>query len=137
MKINLYILLVIFTVSGLSSCVTHRKVIPTSPMVSMINFDMDDLQYVGEVNGEAVQSYILGIPVGGERNRYYSASFNFSPYTSTRGFRNAMYEALMQKPDADFILPVGFSVESHKGFLGRKDYIKVKAKVFTLKTKTE
>ncbi len=53
----------------LSSCTVYNKSVPSSPIVTQINIDFDDLEFLGEITGEATQSYVLGIPYGGEKNK--------------------------------------------------------------------
>jgi hypothetical protein len=51
-----------------------------------------------------------------------------------RGYNNALYDALMAKPDADFVLPVSFIVETKRMFLGRMETVTIKGRAFKIKT---
>jgi len=108
---------------------------PESRPVTQVNLTMDNLEYVGDVTGSATQYYALGIPVGGRK--YYTASVGGLNLTSvvSRGYNNALYDALMQKPDADFVLPLATEEKSNRMFLGRKQMITVRAKAFKIKSK--
>jgi len=123
-----------------TSCKMYYKAVPVAPLDARVNFTTADLEYLGEIKGSATQSYLLGfIPVGGRRFYYSSPGlnptgiFNFS--LRGRGFNNAYYDALQSKPEADFVLPLGFTQEVDRMFLGRKVTIHVKAKAFKLKEK--
>jgi len=118
-----------------SSCTTLSKSVATSGLNTQVNLTMDNLEYVGDVTGSATQYYALGIPVGGRK--YYTASvggLNLNGLLN-RGFNNALYDALMQKPDADFVLPLATEEKSNVMFLGRKQMITVHAKAFKIKSK--
>lgn len=118
-----------------SSCTTLSKSVATSGLNTQVNLTMDNLEYVGDVTGSATQYYALGIPVGGRK--YYTASvggLNLDGLLN-RGFNNALYDALMQKPDADFVLPLATEEKSNVMFLGRKQMITVHAKAFKIKSK--
>lgn len=119
----------------ISSCTTLSKSVATSGLNTQVNLTMDNLEYVGDVTGSATQYYALGIPVGGRK--YYTASvggLNLNGLLN-RGFNNALYDALMQKPDADFVLPLATEEKSNVMFLGRKQMITVHAKAFKIKSK--
>ena len=122
------------------SCVVTQKGTPTASVNLQINVDYSELEYVGEAIGESDQSYLLGaIPVGGRRNTS-GAVLSQVPgvlgvaLPNNRGISNALYDALQQHPDADFILPVSYESERQVMFLGNKTHYKVRAKVFRLKT---
>lgn len=118
-----------------SSCTMLSKSVATSGLNTQVNLTMDNLEYVGDVTGSATQYYALGIPVGGRK--YYTASVGGLNLTSvvSRGYNNALYDALMQKPDADFVLPLATEEKSNRMFLGRKQMITVRAKAFKIKSK--
>lgn len=120
----------------LASCTTIKKSVPTSPIHTQINITLSDLEYIGEVTGTATQNYVIGLPIGGRKYRTGISSnlFNIS-IPINRGMNNAMYDALMTKPDADFILPIGFETTTTYAFLGRTETIKLKAKAFKIKVK--
>jgi hypothetical protein len=96
------------------------------------------MQYLKEVTGTATQSYVMGLPYGGEKYRQASVSNMagnlIGANLRTRGLNNALYNALQQVPDADFIMPINLEVKSDRMFLGRQDSIIVKVKAFKLKT---
>lgn len=123
-----------------SSCTSYRKATPVSTMNTQVNFSMDDLEYIGDVTGTSTQSYVLGIPVGGRR---WTRGVGIFPvgipqgFATNRGTRNALYDALMQKPDADFILPISFEQKRNNSFLGSKRTVIVRAKAFKIKSKEE
>ena len=122
------------------SCVVTQKGTSTASVNLQVNVDYSELEYVGEVVGESDQSYLLGIiPVGGRRNTS-GAVLSQAPgafaaaLPNNRGISNALYDALQQNPDADFILPISYDSERKVMFLGNKTHYKVRAKVFRLKT---
>ena len=118
----------------------NRKITPVSPINTIVNLQSDDLEYVGEVTGTAEQTYIFGgIPVGGRLNHYVvvnqSGSELLSLIPTRRGVRNAVYDALNKKPDADFIIPISYDITIDRMFLGRKENVNARVKVFRFKTK--
>lgn len=121
-----------------SSCTVYRKGTPAAPLEVRVNFSMDDLEYIGDVSGTSVQSYVIGIPVGGRR---YTVGTTIAPIGLltggglSRGEQNALYDALLQKPDADFILPLSIESKRNVGFLGSKVTYTLRAKAFRLKSK--
>jgi len=120
-----------------SSCTMNSKSVASSSLNTQVNLTMGDLEYVGEVTGSATQYYALGLPIGGRR--YYTASTGGLAIPGAglvnRGMSNALYDALMQKPDADFVLPLSMESKKNVMFLGRKEMITVRAKAFRIKTK--
>lgn len=137
----LYLLAVLFLFT--TSCTIMQKSMNTSPVLVQMNLNMSDMDYVGEITGTATQSYVLGLPLGGRR--YY---FPVSGYVAgspvnvlggnimrDRGLNNAMWDALQQKPDADFILPLNVEVKRKQEFLGSVRTYTVKAKAFKIKAK--
>ena len=133
-----YIILILFVITlSFSACTVYKKSIPATPILTQINLEMDDLEYLGEISGTSTQSYFLFFPYGGKR---YQGAVSVMPGQSNinfkkRGYNNALYDALMQKPDADFLLPISMKVISHKMFLGREEVITVRAKAFKIITK--
>ncbi len=133
-------LLPLLAVIFLSSCRVMTKTIPVSSLNAQVNFSMDDLEYIGDVTGTATQTTLLGIiPVGGRRNHSgvlgSQAGFNLNVIGDRRAMQNALYDALMSKPDADFVLPISSYSVSDQMFLGNKETLTVRAKAFRLKTK--
>jgi hypothetical protein len=126
-----------------TSCTTYQKSMNTAPINVQMNITMADMDYVGEVTGTATQSFVLGIPYGGRRFYYPIAEFSgASPlgglnYTllRNRGLSNAMWDALQQRPDADFLIPVSVDVKTNQEFLGSKKTYTVRAKAFKIKAK--
>lgn len=132
-----YLLYFLVALLGITSCSMHKKSVPGSPIVTQINIDYDDLEYLGEISGEATQTYFLGLPFGGEKYKIGAIIIPGKvklPVLRNRGFNNALYYALMSKPDADFILPLAIEVKRDQMFLGKEETIIIKAKAFRLKT---
>ena len=134
LKIILPILVALLFVG---SCTVYKSTIPQSPMHTQLNVNLNDMQYLKEVTGTAVQSYVIGLPYGGEKYKQATVS-NVSGNLlgvnlRNRGYNNALYDALQKVPDADFILPINMEVKSDKMFLGHQDSIIVRVKAFKLK----
>ena len=142
MKRSLFKLLAgVFVLALFSSCTVYQKGITSAPLNAQVNFDMDDLEYLGTVEGRADQSYVLGIPVAGRRFRqgivYSQRGIIGTLLTNSfnRGTQNAVYDALNQRPDADFVLPFSAEQVRHQMFLGSRVEYYVKAKAFKIKSK--
>ncbi|HEY8400845.1 MAG TPA: hypothetical protein VIK89_06265 [Cytophagaceae bacterium] len=140
MKLLKYLFILSVSVLLISSCTRRTKSTPSTNLNVQVNFNMEDLEYIGEVTGSSKQSYLFGvIPVGGRRFHTGAIGIGNGGFLGNlsvrRGVNNALYDALMSKPDADFVLPVSYFVESDGMFLGRKDSIIIKAKAFKLKVK--
>lgn len=120
----------------LSSCTIRQKAVPMAPLNAQVNFDMDDLEYIGDVTGSNEQSYVLGfIPYGGRKyhiGQVVPQGFGIA-LPGNRGYNNALYDALMQRPDADFVLPVSYEVVRHQQFLGNRQVLTVRCKAFKIK----
>lgn len=123
----------------ISSCTMHRKSIPVAPVNVQVLFQMQDLEYIGDVTGTATQSYVLGMPYGGRRYTTGVAApqtgVALPINTANRGYNNALYDALSSKPDADFLLPISFETKTDQMFLGRQVTITLRAKAFKIKSK--
>lgn len=124
----------------LGSCTTQKRSVPVTPMVAQINFEMQDLEFIGDATGSSEQSYVIGLPVGGRK--YHNASAvsqlgigigNIIP--NNRGYNNALYDALTQVPNADFVLPVSVNVTTSYQFLGRREHLTVRFKAYRIKNK--
>ena len=120
----------------LSGCTIRQKAVPIAPLNAQVNFTMDDLEYIGEVTGTATQSYVLGfIPYGGRK--YHVGAMVPQGFgvaiPNNRGYNNAMYDALMQKPNADFVLPVSFEIVRDQQFLGNRQELTLRCKAFRIK----
>ncbi|MBL7896207.1 MAG: hypothetical protein JNK50_13005 [Bacteroidia bacterium] len=123
-------------VLALSSCTMQNKTIAGAQLDARVNFDRSDLEYVGEVTGSATQYYVLGIPYGGRR--FHTANIGGTLLTTQsfdRAYNNALYDALKQKNDADFVLPLSSESTTNRAFLGKKVTLNVRAKAFKIKTK--
>ena len=118
-----------------SSCTMRNKTIAGAQIEARVNFQSSDLDYVGEVAGTATQYYFLGIPYGGRRYHTASTGGLLGGVTLDRAYNNALYDALNQKPDADFVLPLSSESTTNQAFLGRKVTLNVRAKAFKIKTK--
>ena len=123
-----------------SSCTMKSKTVPAAPLNVQVNFTMDDLEFIGEVTGTTTQSYVLGLPYGNRTNNVGTVATQFpfqipGQFIRTRGFNNAMYNALQSKPDADFILPIAVETKTDVMFLGREETLTIRAKAFKIKTK--
>jgi hypothetical protein len=122
-----------------SSCTSYKRSVPVTPMIAQVNFDMEDLEFIGEAVGTAEQSYVIGLPVGG---RKYHAASTVSQLgvvggliPNSRGYNNALYDALMKLPNADFVLPVSVNTTTSHQFLGRREAITVRFKAYRIKNK--
>ena len=131
------IYLLIGCVLLVTSCTMTSRVSPMTQVNVQINFDMDDMEYIGDVTGSAEQHYYLTMPYGGRK--YYSGQIympgQFNLVGSDRAVQNALYDALLSKPDADFIMPLSFEIKEQKVFLGSLKKITVRGKAFKIKTK--
>jgi hypothetical protein len=122
-----------------SSCTTYQKAVPVTQVNAQIIINFDDLEYIGDVTATAEQSYFLNaIPYGGRRYRQGvllnqgGIGLQLPP---NRGTANALYDALQQKPDADFVMPVSFETVTDRQFLGRKETLTVRFKAYKIKNK--
>lgn len=120
---------------AISSCTMRNKTISGAQIEARVNFVSSDLEYVGEVTGSTTQYYFLGIPYGGRRYHTASTGGLLGGVTLGRAYNNALYDALSQKPDADFVLPLSSESTTNQAFLGRKVTLNVRGKAFKIKTK--
>jgi hypothetical protein len=122
-----------------SSCTTYQKAVPMTPVNAQIIINFDDLEYMGDVTGTSEQSYLLNtIPYGGRKYRQgvlLSQSGLGIQLPNDRGTSNAIYDALQQKPDADFVMPVSYETINHRQFLGRREVLTVRFKMYKIKSK--
>ena len=136
-KIKITYLLAGFILITASSCTTYNKMVTVTPINTQVNLTMSDLDYVGEVTGTATQNYVLGLPYGGRR--YYVGSVGQGMLggivPTDRAVANATYDALMQKPDADFVMPFAAETKTQRQFLGSRKTITIRAKAFKIKVK--
>lgn len=135
---RLKIFLPLVVIILVSSCTVYKTSLPQAGVQAQVNIEMSDLEYVKDATGTSTQSYLLGLPIGG--NKYKRGFVSNSagdllkiPSVGVRGVNSAMYDALVSVPNADFVLPVSMEVISNKMFLGREDSIIVKVKAFRLK----
>jgi len=141
MKNFKYTILALVAVTLLaSSCTSYRRSVPVTPIIAQVNFDMDDLEFIGEATGTAEQSYVIGLPIGG---RKYHTAATVSQLgaglggliPNNRGYNNALYDALMKFPTADFVMPVSVNVTTSHQFLGRRENLTVRFKAYRIKNK--
>ena len=134
-KMKTMILLPLAVVLLFSSCTIYSKSIAGTSVETQIQFRMEDLEYIGDVSGTAEQSVLLGfIPIGGRR--FHVASIGGGGLLPAgRLFNNALYDALMQRENADFVLPLSTSSVRDQMFLGNRTTLTVRAKAFRIKSK--
>lgn len=132
-------LIMLFLVAGLlatTACTTYRTASVAAPVRVQINIDYSNMDYIGDVTGTATQSFALGLPIGGQRYRVAIADYAGNGIMpNNRGINNALYEALKQKPDADFLIPFSVEEKRNRMFLGSKRTYTVHAKAFKIKSK--
>jgi hypothetical protein len=134
-KIKAIILLPLAVVLLLSSCTFYSKSIAGTSVETQVQFRMEDLEYIGDVSGTATQSFLFGVlPIGGRR--FHVANIGGGGLVpNNRMFNNALYDALMQREDADFVLPLSSSSVRDQMFLGNRTTLTVRAKAFRIKSK--
>lgn len=137
-KFGIWLLTIGVLSVAMNSCTIRSKSVPNTPVNAQINIDYDDLEYMGDVTGSASQGYVLGIiPYGGRKyhvGTIYNQTLGFA-LPGNRGYNNALYDALMQKPDADLVLPVSFESIIQQQFLGRRVELTVRCKAYKIKNK--
>ncbi|MBN2486136.1 MAG: hypothetical protein JXB34_09200 [Bacteroidales bacterium] len=128
---------VLLTALVFASCTVYQTSVPQANVQARLNVAMSDLEYIKDITGTSTQTYVAGLPVGGEKYRQASVSGIAGGLVNVnirnRGYNNALFNALESVPDADFVLPVSFEVVSERMFLGREDSVVVKVKAFKLK----
>jgi hypothetical protein len=133
------LLIAVLSLLIFSSCSVNRKSISSAPLNATVNFTMDDLEYLGEIQGTATQNYVLGIPYGRTNYNYGRVLNQFMGMPvqtiQRRVISQALYTAMSQKGNADFILPLSSETKTDFLFLGRKETVTVKAKAFRIKSK--
>ena len=135
-KYFLHLTLIGIVAVSFSSCTMQQKVTPVAPLMAQINFDMDDLEYIGEVSGTNEQSYFIGfIPYGGRKYHKGQVGIQGITLPTNRGYNNALYDALSERPDADFVFPVSYEITRHQQFMGNRQVLTVRCKAFKLKAK--
>ena len=119
-KIKAIILLPLAVVLLFSSCTVYTKTIAGTSVETQIQFRMEDLEYIGDVSGTATQSFLFGaLPIGGRR--FHVANVGGGGLIpNNRMVNNALYDALMQREDADFVLPLSTSSVQDQMFLGNR-----------------
>ncbi len=137
-KMKNYLLAALALTVVMSSCTTYRKAVPMTQVNAQILFDSDDLEFVGDITGQSEQSFFLFIPYG--QRKYHAGTLVPQgglgvQLPANRGYNNALYDALQQKPDADFVMPVSFETTTHQQFMGRRVLLKVRFKAYKIKTK--
>lgn len=133
---NYRFLIFFVTISLLfSACLVQKSVAPSTTLNVQLNISLNDLEYIADTTIKVKQSYVLGIPYGGERYKIGQIILqnNLPNYVKrNRAFNNAIYQALTNYPDADFILPVSFKLEKNIMFLGREDELSIKVKLLKI-----
>jgi len=134
-KIKAIILLPLAVVVMFSSCTIYSKSIAGTSVETQIQFRMEDLEYIGDVSGTATQSFLFGVlPIGGRR--FHVANIGGGGFIpQDRMTNNALYDALMQREDADFVLPLSSSSVRDQMFMGNRTTLTVCAKAFRIKSK--
>ncbi|MFA6924211.1 MAG: DUF6567 family protein [Bacteroidales bacterium] len=135
---KLNIIAIIIVVLMATSCSITKKGVPSAPISVQINLSMENLEYLGDATGTSTQSYFIGIPLGGRKYKVGTAIPQGSLAISipqSRGMNNAMYDALISKPNADFVLPISYEINKQQMFLGSKTTLTIKTKAFRIKTK--
>ncbi|MBK7382228.1 MAG: hypothetical protein IPP83_02500 [Flavobacteriales bacterium] len=134
-KIKAIILLPLAVVVMFSSCTIYSKSIAGTSVETQIQFRMEDLEYIGDVSGTATQSFLFGVlPIGGRR--FHVANIGGGGLIpQDRMTNNALYDALMQREDADFVLPLSSSSVRDQMFMGNRTTLTVRAKAFRIKSK--
>jgi len=134
-KIKAIYLLPLAVVLLFSSCTFYSKSIAGTSVETQVQFRMEDLEYIGDVSGTASQSFLFGIlPIGGRR--FHVANIGSGGLLpNNRMANNALYDALMQREDADFVLPLSTSSVRDQMFLGNRTTLTVRAKAFRIKSK--
>jgi hypothetical protein len=133
----------LFFIFLIVSCVSRRNTMPVSPLNTQVNFNYDDIEYISDVTGTSTQSYLFGIiPIGGRRNHSGVFTTNnqvipaaFLRVPNRRGLNNALYDALQSKPDADYVIPVSYKIETTFMPFGRKVTLTVRAKAIKIRPK--
>ena len=136
-KLKALVLLPLAVVLLFSSCTVYTKTIAgPSQVEAQVQFRMEDLEYIGDVSGTASQSVLLGfIPIGNRLNHRANIGGPGGGFLNTRLFNNALYDALMQRENADFVLPLSTSSVRDQMFLGHRTTLTVRAKAFRIKSK--
>jgi hypothetical protein len=138
---NQLLLYTIALLTSFSSCVIRKTATPVSSVNTQVNFLYDDLEYINDVTGTSSQTYLFGIiPIGGRRNHrgIFATNIINSPANvnlNKRGVNNALYDALASNPDADYIIPVSYKVESYIMPFGRKETLTIRAKALKIRPK--
>lgn len=123
-------------VFGIQSCTVYQS--GTALNKPFIDLRYNNMEYVKDIEGSTVQTYFLIFPIGGKRyKRGYPATnvINLTEFNNKRGMRGALYDALQQAPDADFVIPVQQTVKIERMFLGKREYLNVRLKAFRIQTK--
>ncbi len=125
----------ILTSMLLSACYMQKSVAPSTSLNIQLNLSFSDMEYIADTVIKVKQSYILGLPYGGERYKIGQLVLqNSTPsyIKRNRAFNRAIFEALNAYPDADFVLPVNYKLEKHIMFLGREEELTLKLKLLKM-----
>lgn len=116
----------------------QRAVTPSANLNVQLNLSHNDMEYIADTVIKVKQSYVLGLPYGGERYKTGQLVLqdNFPSYIKrNRAFNRAIFEALKAYPDADFVLPLNYKLEKHMMFLGREEELTLKLKLLKMPSK--
>jgi hypothetical protein len=117
----------------------QQAVAPSAGLNVQLNLSLNDMVYIADTVIKVKQSYLLGLPYGGERYKigHLVLQDNIPSYIKrNRAFNRAIFEALNSYPDADFVLPVNYKIEKHILFLGREEELTLKVKMLKIPSKT-
>lgn len=116
----------------------QQSAAPSASLNVQLNLSYNDMAFIADTIIKTKQSYVLGLPYGGERYKIGQLVLqdNFPRYIKrNRAFNRAIFEALSAFPEADFVLPVSFKLEKHYMFLGREEELSLKVKLLKMKEK--
>jgi len=123
-------------VISIQSCTVYKS--GTALNKPFIDLRYNNMEYVKDIKGSTVQTYFLFFPVGGKRyKRGYPTTdvISLVELSNKRGTRGALYDALLQAPDADFVMPVQQTVKIERMFLGKREYVDLRLKAFRIQNK--
>jgi hypothetical protein len=116
----------------------QKTVIPSAGLNVQLNLNLNELVYIADTVIKVKQSYVLGLPYGGDRYKigHLVLQDNIPSYIKkNRAFNKALFEALNSYPDADFAIPINYKIEKHILFLGREEELTLKVKLLKIPSK--
>lgn len=122
----------------LSSCYMQKSVAPSASLSVQLNLSLNDMEYMADTVIKLKQSYVLGLPYGGQRYKTGQLVLqdNIPSYLKrNRAFNRAIFEALTAYPDADFVIPASYKLEKYMMFLGREEELTLKLKLLKIPSK--